>query len=173
MTNAHDQPKASSLDLGPHPDESIAKLRWFNLAMGGLHLLQGIGAFLDGPPGTPTQLTERFSIPFGWGVAAFVFLSAIAHFLIAGPLFGAYSRQLRQGRNDFRWIEYALSASWMIVLIAMLTGASDFAALLGLFGVNAAMILFGLIAERSGQPGGSGWQLRCSFGGLVYLRRKG
>ena len=146
MTNAHDQPKASSLDLGPHPDESIAKLRWFNLAMGGLHLLQGIaivalsnnfrapvtGSFLDGPPGTPTQLTELFSIPFGWGVAAFVFLSAIAHFLIAGPLFGAYSRQLRQGRNDFRWIEYALSASWMIVLIAMLTGASDFAALLDL-----------------------------------------
>ena len=173
MTNAHDQPKASSLDLGPHPDESIARLRWFNLAMGGLHLLQGIaivalsnnfrapvtGSFLDGPPGTPTQLIELFSIPFGWGVAAFVFLSAIAHFLIAGPLFGAYSRQLRQGRNDFRWIEYALSASWMIVLIAMLTGASDFAALLGLFGVNAAMILFGLIAERSGQPGGSGWQL--------------
>ncbi|MBP7595366.1 MAG: heliorhodopsin HeR [Candidatus Microthrix sp.] len=180
MTNAHDQPKASSLDLGPHPDESIAKLRWFNLAMGGLHLLQGIaivalsnnfrapvtGSFLDGPPGTPTQLTELFSIPFGWGVAAFVFLSAIAHFLIAGPLFGAYSRQLRQGRTDFRWIEYALSASWMIVLIAMLTGASDFAALLGLFGVNAAMILFGLIAERSGQPGGSGWQLPFWLGTL-------
>jgi hypothetical protein len=111
-------------------------------------------------------LTELFSIPFGWGVAAFVFLSAIAHFLIAGPLFGAYSRQLRQGRNDFRWIEYALSASWMIVLIAMLTGASDFAALLGLFGVNAAMILFGLIAERSGQPGGSGWQLPFWLGTL-------
>ena len=127
---------------------------------------QRLGSFLDGPPGTPTQTTELFSIRFGWGVAAFLFLSAIAHFLIAGPLFGTYANQLRRGRNDFRWIEYALSASWMIVLIAMLTGASDFAALIGLFGVNAAMILFGLIAERSGQPGGSGWQLPYWLGTL-------
>ncbi len=180
MSATQDASTGPTLDLGPHPDRSIARLRLFNLAMGGLHLVQGIaivalsnnfrapitGSFLDGPPGTPTQTAELFSIRFGWGVAAFLFLSAIAHLLIAGPLFGTYANQLRQGRNDFRWIEYALSASWMIVLIAMLTGASDFAALIGLFGVNAAMILFGLIAERSGQPGGSGWQLPYWLGTL-------
>jgi hypothetical protein len=41
----------------------------------------------------------------------------------------------------------------MIVLIAMLTGITNVYALLGLFGVNAAMILFGLLMERTNPPG--------------------
>jgi hypothetical protein len=43
----------------------------------------------------------------------------------------------------------------MVVLIAMLTGISDSAALLAIFGVNAAMILFGLVQEHYEQTGGS------------------
>jgi hypothetical protein len=181
------QPAAAApTDLGPHPDQTISRLRWFNLAMGMLHLVQGLaivalsndfrapvtGSFPDGPPGSPSELVELFSIPFGWSVAGFLFLSAAAHFVIAGPAFASYSAQLRQGRNDFRWIEYSLSASLMIVLIALLTGIGDVAALLGLFGVNAAMVLFGLLAERvgqpgeSGRPGGSGWQLPYWLGTL-------
>jgi hypothetical protein len=39
----------------------------------------------------------------------------------------------------------------MIVVIAMLTGIYDVAALLGLFGVNAAMILFGWMMELHNQ----------------------
>lgn len=162
-----------SLDLGDQPETTLDRLRWLNLAMGVLHLVQGLaivalsndfrapvtGAFPEGPPGSPSQLEELFTVPFGWGVAAFVFLSAAAHFIIAGPAFGAYRAQLRQGRNDFRWIEYSLSASLMVVLIALLAGIGDIAALLALFGVNASMILFGLIAERTGRPGGHGWQL--------------
>jgi hypothetical protein len=41
----------------------------------------------------------------------------------------------------------------MIVLIAMLTGIADVAALLALAGVNASMILFGLIQEKYESPG--------------------
>ena len=43
----------------------------------------------------------------------------------------------------------------MIVLIAMLTGIADVAALVALFGVNASMILFGWVQERYEDPGGS------------------
>jgi hypothetical protein len=50
-------------------------------------------------------------------------------------------------------VEYSLSASLMIVLIAMLTGISGLAALIALFGVNAAMILFGLAMEQANRPG--------------------
>jgi hypothetical protein len=47
-----------------------------------------------------------------------------------------------------------LSASVMIVLIAMLTGISDIAALGAIFAANAAMIFFGLTQERYEKPGG-------------------
>ena len=43
----------------------------------------------------------------------------------------------------------------MIVLIAQLTGITDVAALIALFGVNASMILFGLLQEHDHEPGGS------------------
>jgi hypothetical protein len=43
----------------------------------------------------------------------------------------------------------------MIVLIAMLTGISDIAALIALFGVNASMIFFGGVQEKYERPGGS------------------
>jgi hypothetical protein len=39
------------------------------------------------------------------------------------------------------------------VLIAMLTGIREITALVALFGVNAAMILFGLVMERVSRPG--------------------
>lgn len=43
----------------------------------------------------------------------------------------------------------------MIVLIAMLTGISDVAALGAIGAANAAMIFFGLTQERYERPGGS------------------
>ncbi len=45
----------------------------------------------------------------------------------------------------------------MVVLIAMLTGISDVAALIGIFGANAAMILFGLLMERQDREGDVDW----------------
>ena len=45
----------------------------------------------------------------------------------------------------------------MVVLIAMLTGISDIAALIALFGVNACMILFGILMEARPAEPGVGW----------------
>ncbi|MFZ8997847.1 MAG: heliorhodopsin HeR, partial [Ilumatobacteraceae bacterium] len=56
-------------------------------------------------------------------------------------------------RNYFRWGEYSVSSSGMIVLIAQICGISDAAALLAIFGVNASMILFGWLQERMNPPG--------------------
>ena len=67
---------------------------------------------------------------------------------MAGPGWGSYQAQLPKGRNPYRWLEYSLSASIMIVLIAMLVGINDIAALVALVGVNASMIGFGWMQER-------------------------
>jgi hypothetical protein len=152
-------------------EPDLGRLRLLNLGMGVLHAVQGLAvvllsnefalpvtaAFMEGPPGTPASTEELFTLPLGPAVAAFLFLSAIAHFVVAGPGWGKYRRDLAAHRNEQRWIEYAFSSSVMIVLIAMITGIADIAALVALFGVNAAMILFGWLQERYEEPGGGGW----------------
>ncbi len=153
-------------------DRRFKRLRIYNVVMGSFHAGQGVAivalsndfglpvtaSFLEGPPGTPTTPTELFALPLGAAVAAFVFMSALAHFIIASPpVFPWYVRNLERHRNYARWIEYAFSSSLMVVLIAMLPGISDIAALLGLIGANASMILFGLLQEHYEEPGERGW----------------
>ena len=115
--------------------------------------------FLEDAPGAAApQLDTLFNIRFAWGVAAFLFLSALAHWIIITPgVYPWYRRNLERSRNYARWIEYSISSSVMVVLIAMLTGISDIAALGGIFGVNAAMILFGLLQEHYEEPGNKRW----------------
>jgi len=114
--------------------------------------------FMSGPPGTPPQLHHLFDISTGWGVFAFLAISAAALLLIASPpVFPWYKRNLLENRNYGRWIEYFFSSSIMIVLISQITGISDIAALMAVFGVNAAMILFGALQEKYERPGSHGW----------------
>jgi len=85
-------------------------------------------------------------------VALFLFLSAFFHFLISLPgIYEIYARNLTKGINFFRWIEYSISSSVMIMIIAMLVGVYDVATLIALVGVNASMILFGWMMELHNQ----------------------
>jgi hypothetical protein len=85
-------------------------------------------------------------------VAAFLFLAVVDHVLVSLPrLFPWYVRNLRRGINYVRWWEYALSASVMMAVIAMLAGMYDLPSLLLIFAVTAAMILFGLMMEIHNQ----------------------
>jgi len=162
------------------------RLRGYNAVMGLLHAAQGAlvlalangfslpvtSTFMEGPPGTALELRDLFEIRIAWGVAAFLFISAAAHWILAGPAFGWYIANLRQQRNYARWIEYSVSASIMIILIAMLTGISEVVALIGLFAANAAMILFGLLMEHYEQPGRPNWlafAFGCLFGAVPWL----
>ena len=53
--------------------------------------------------------------------------------------------------NPARFYEYALSSSWMIVLIGLLVGIWDLGAVILLFTVNATMNLFGIMMEYHNQ----------------------
>ena len=149
------------------------RLRIYNLVMGLCHLAQGaVLVALSEPyavPVTASWMNTRpgpgiFSMPqlyfefdLGYAVALFLFFSAAAHFVIAGPAYGRYVAGLKQNRNYYRWIEYAFSSSLMVVLISSLVGITDIAALVAIFGVNAMMILFGLLMEKYEQPGRPDW----------------
>jgi hypothetical protein len=152
----------------PHDEGRLRRLRTLNLVVGLAHLAQGLvilalandfatpvtTTFLDGPPGQgPGELDVITDLRFAPLVAAFLFLAAADHLLMATPpVRGWYERELGRYRNVARWIEYSVSASIMVVLIAMLTGISDLAALIAIFGANSAMILFGILMERQ-RPG--------------------
>jgi Heliorhodopsin len=149
-------------------DERLRSLRRWNLGVGIAHLVQGIiilaisngfaipvqGKVQDGPPGTPLTIDKVFfDVRFSVAIALFLFLAAADHLLMVTPgVRGWYEANLRRGINYARWIEYSISASLMIVLIAMLPGITNFYALLGLFAINAAMILFGLLMEQVNRP---------------------
>jgi hypothetical protein len=116
------------------------------------------GGFITGPPGTEPTIHHLFNIPTGWGVFAFLAISAISLLIIASPpVFPWYKRNLLKNRNYGRWIEYFFSSSIMIVLIAQITGISDIAALMAIFGINACMILFGALQEKYENPGKPSW----------------
>jgi hypothetical protein len=50
-------------------------------------------------------------------------------------------------------VEYSLSATLMVVLIALYTGIDQFTALVGIAGAIVAMILFGWLQEAANPPG--------------------
>lgn len=144
-------------------------LRAFNFIAGTLHLVQGTvmlalstnfklpvtTAFVGFDPATQKLqpiLKTAFSLPIGPMVAGFLFLSAIAHFALCLPgVYEWYQRNLGKGANYARWMEYAVSSSLMIVVIAMLVGIYDMVSLLLIFFLNMMMILFGWVMELHNQ----------------------
>ena len=106
-------------------ERMFGRLRVYNLIMGLFHLAQGVAivalsndfalpvtaSFMAGPPGTPPGTPEiLFEVPLGLAVAAFIFMSALAHFIIASPpVYPWYVKNLKRSRNYARWIEYAFS----------------------------------------------------------------
>lgn len=149
------------------------RLRKINLIAGTVHLGQMIvvlalsnsfalpitATYMSGPPGsTFSPPVLLFKTPVGITVAIFLGLSALAHFSVASSrFFPRYSAGLAAKRNYFRWVEYSISSSVMIVLIAQVVGVTEMAALVALFGVNASMILFGWLQEKYENPGSGGW----------------
>lgn len=111
--------------------------------------------YLQGPPipGTKFEQVAVFDFPVAIGVASFSILSAIAHFHVSGPGFTKYIEGLRNKRNYFRWIEYSISSTLMIILISLLNSIWDVVALLGIAGANISMILFGWLQEKYEEPG--------------------
>ncbi|CAB4655912.1 unannotated protein [freshwater metagenome] len=160
--------------------DQFKSLRKLNLIAGGLHLasllailflstdvsLPVVATYMSDAPGTGNFAApiELFSLNISYTVAAFMALSAFFHFFVSsGPIFPKYVDGLKRHINIYRWVEYSLSSSIMIVIILQLNGVTDYIALIAIFGVNVSMILFGWLQERYSEPG-SGDMLPFWFG---------
>jgi len=148
--------------------EKLIKLRRFNLIMALLHFAQGVAMLiLSSNFSLPVNasflkfnivtqklvpnVTTLFDLKIGPAVATFLFISALAHLLISTIFNKWYNDNLVKGINYARWLEYSFSSSIMIVIIAMLVGIYDISALIPIFFVNTAMILFGWMMELHNQ----------------------
>ena len=178
-------PAAAPSDTEVDPTSgAIKRLRTWNIVAGCAHLLQMIlilvlandftlpitASYLEGPPGTtPADPVVLFNSPIGLGVALFFGLSALFHFIVASPWgFPRYAAGLVERHNYFRWVEYSLSSSVMMVLIAQIVGVTDVGAIIAIFGVNASMIFFGWLQEKYETPG-SGGMLPFIFGCMAGI----
>ncbi len=157
-------PTASTAPVARLRGGSLRGLNSWNATLGALHLAQGVlmlalatsfslpvtSSFLELDGASQTLVPVRdtlFELRIAPLVAAFLFLSAAAHWSLASFARGWYRRELARGMNRARWLEYSLSSSLMIVVIALLVGIYDVATLLLLATANAAMILFGWLME--------------------------
>jgi len=164
-------------------DERLVSLRRWNLGLSALHLAQAAlvlilangfaiavtSSFPEGPPGTPVPAPATlFEVRIGWAVAIFLSLAALDHLLTSTVARGVYEHDLRRGINRFRWVEYSLSATLMIILISFYFGVTSINAVIAIAGANVAMILFGWLQERMNPPGrASTTMLPFWFGALV------
>ncbi len=147
---------------------SSDKLHRYNVIAGFLHLVQGIavlvlskdfllpitGNFLAFDSSSqalePANVT-LFDVSLPFLVALFFLLSALAHFIIATFYRKRYVKELAQGINRARWVEYTISASVMMVAISLLVGIYDLMSLVMLFSLAAVMNLMGLVMEVHNQ----------------------
>lgn len=149
-------------------DRRLSNLRAWNLGLTVLHLAQAVvilliagsfaieitSTFPEGPPGTRRPDPEGlFSVRIGAAITLFLLLAAIDHLLTATTARRVYESDLRRGINRFRWVEYSVSATLMVLLISAYSGITDITALFGIIGANVAMILFGWLQESTNPPG--------------------
>jgi len=149
-------------------EEKFIFLKRFNLAMFVVHISQVFMIlylskkfslpvtrsypFFDTNTMAITPASETlFEVQIAPLIALFLLISAAAHVFIGSILYEKYVKYLKKGMNPYRWYEYSISASLMIVIIAMLTTIYDIGTLLALFTLTAVMNLMGLIMELHNQ----------------------
>ncbi len=162
--------------------EQAANLRRWNIGLGVLHAVQALvivvlagdfaitvtSQFPSGPPGSAPPAPEAlFDVRIGAAVALFLALAAVDHLLTAIVFKDRYERDLGAGINRFRWVEYAFSATIMVLLIAFYNGITAISAVVAIAGANVAMILFGWIQEASNPPDRSTTTMRAFWFGTI------
>jgi hypothetical protein len=148
--------------------ERLGNLRSWNLGLTILHAAQAVlilvlmgdftitvvSTFPEGPPGTLVPMSSAlFDVRIGIAISVFLALAAIDHLVSATVARDRYENDLRGGINRFRWIEYSVSATIMVILIGFYSGITNISSIVPIIGANVAMILFGWLQERMNPPG--------------------
>lgn len=115
------------------------------------------------------RLDRMFDVSVAWAAALFLLLSAMFHGIVSTVGRRKYESEISLEQNRFRWVEYSISSTLMIIAICLVFGIGDIAGLIGIAGANIAMILFGWVMEVVNRPGQAVWWTPFWFGCLVGI----
>jgi hypothetical protein len=101
-----------------------------------------------------------------WSLVAFTATTAITHGYYALNT-DTYSRMVDGGNNMLRWAEYSVTATIMLVAVAMISGVTQIDSLILIGAASLATMLLGQVVEAS--PGNKGVQVVASLSGWSLL----
>jgi hypothetical protein len=151
------------------PETQLGRqLQTFNRIAGLTHLIQGITLaiilnaettipvvtrFFDETPDGIRPVSETlFEFPVAFIAPIFLLLSAAAHLFISSPMYvRRYEANIQKGINPARWWEYAISSSFMLVVLLMFGGLIELSNVVFIFILNFIMNLMGLMMEKYNQ----------------------
>jgi hypothetical protein len=94
------------------------------------------------------NLVKLFSVDLSLIVVIYLAIAATFHVLVSTVFFKTYSTFIKQHRNPFRWIEYSISCSLMLVALSLSTGITLFSTLVAIFFTTFGMNFCGLLFEH-------------------------
>lgn len=81
---------------------------------------------------------------------------------------GWYTRAVNNQNNFYRWIEYSITSTLMLYIIALTSGVKDTGVYMSLFAMNVSMIYTGQLVEVAVRDGGD-WQTPMILGFVLLL----
>jgi len=171
-------------------EKQLVGLKKFNLIMAAFHGVQAIAiivlsksfslpisgnylSFNEQSKSLEPAVSNLFSLSLPLLITLFLLLSSVAHLFIVTVYNKRYNADLKKGINRVRWFEYSLSASTMMVAIALLVGIYDLVTLISIFSLVAIMNLLGLVMEVHNQTTKKtnwlSYYLGCFAGAIPWL----
>lgn len=89
-------------------------------------------------------------------LVAFTFITAVFNLLVYPWYYNTNAEKIERGENPLRFVEYSITASIMIVVIAILSGVQDAKWLIALASASAITMIIGYAIEARFIPAGYG-----------------
>jgi hypothetical protein len=123
--------------------------------------------------------TTESEIDLFWMTVAFTVITILAHVFYSVNASNVYLNAVGSGKNAYRWIEYAGSASTMLCILALLAGVRDRNMFVVMFVITFVQMLQGYVIETAVVNNGTvtdkliplicGWALSVSWY-VIYKR---
>jgi len=129
-------------------------MNW-NLILAAIHLIAGIGLFVYGYLNRDIDFTfplhmgaKEYSLKgiyIVYAASAFLVITGLFHLFYSQSSF--YAHEVATGRQRLRWLEYGITATIMVVIIAIISGVRDLYTIIALAGLSFGIMMTGLWFE--------------------------
>jgi hypothetical protein len=101
-------------------------------------------------------------------LVGFFFITAIFHAIYYFTNDGLYNQMIQKQNNYLRWIEYAITSTMMLYVIALISGVKDVNVYRSIFIINIAMIYTGQLVEEK-RVKGEDWRIPMILGFALLI----